>query len=390
MDGNAGEAHAFSPGQDSDATTGFVAVGHPAPVVIWPSAYINYPNDVGLAGTIVHEADHTRFGDHSCGDGADQFENGPYGTEIQYLARISKTGNPGASISQADKDFAWAAAVAKLEYQICDSGAQTRLWNTFLVTQPTSANVLVANSASSWRMVADPWISSIAVSASGAIYGVGSDGEAYQTSAGAAWSLMGCGPHPLFTTVATTPQNIVYARADDGMVYGTSLGYCSTGGSFRRGFVWRAVTPGWVTDIAATNDGIYGIGSNYAVYRTTVGGTWSQVTNPWVSKLAVTPNGNIYGISSDGAVYQTVANGQWTKVTDGYVSTISVTPDGFIFGVNPDNHSVYMTRPDPGLRAGWQLITGGDVSSISVTPDGWIYGIGTNHAVWTHGLYTQR
>ena len=80
MDGNAGEAHAFSPGHgDSDATTGFVAVGHPAPVVIWPSAYVNYPNDVGLAGTIVHEADHTRFGDHTCGDGADQLENGPYG-----------------------------------------------------------------------------------------------------------------------------------------------------------------------------------------------------------------------------------------------------------------------------------------------------------------------
>jgi hypothetical protein len=135
LDGHSSVAQAYTrgaPPPDQQAVTTAIKTGMSAPMVFWPRAYSDLPTTVRLAGLLVHETDHTRFGyQHSCGDGADANEDGPYGTQIQYLAKLSRTGNPGRSLSAFDREGAWDEAVNRLG-QICNSAARTRLWNTYL------------------------------------------------------------------------------------------------------------------------------------------------------------------------------------------------------------------------------------------------------------------
>src|ERR1043165_3780341 len=53
-----------------------------------------------MAARLIHEADHGRVGRHNCGNYADQDENSPYGTEIQYLVQTAAA-QPVGSVDRA-------------------------------------------------------------------------------------------------------------------------------------------------------------------------------------------------------------------------------------------------------------------------------------------------
>jgi len=66
--------------------------------------------------TLVHEADHRRYGGHTCGEGADADDNGSYGVDAYYSAKLYResTGMDGHMIH-------WAAANALeiANYRVC-------------------------------------------------------------------------------------------------------------------------------------------------------------------------------------------------------------------------------------------------------------------------------
>jgi Tectonin domain len=379
MNGYASEASLFnlySQDANADASTIFVQTGTSAPVSVWPSAYQNYTTNAGLAGTLVHEADHTRFGSHTCGSAADTYEDGPYGTEIQYLARIWRTGHPAFTLPALDRDLAWDKAVAKIG-QLCDPGAQQRVWNKYLIDAPYgTGNPVLTAAATTWQLAAGSSVTDISVAWDGRIYGVGGDGAVYLTpSAGGAWIQATV---PYVTHISVTPLGYIYGIGGDGAVY-VSSGVRYSGGSYVPG-TWAQVATPWVQQISVPSDNyIYGLGGDYAVYRTAPGGAWAQVAPPWVQSISVTPDGTIYGVGGDNAVYRTTPNSwSWEQVATPSVSSISVTPDGFIYGVGTDN-AVYVTRSG----STWQGAASPWVSKVSVTPDGMIYGLGGD-AVYAH------
>lgn len=383
MNGYATEAKVFNlnlQDANADASTIFVQTGTPAPVSVWPSAYQNYTTNAGLAGTLVHEADHTRFGAHTCASWADTYEDGPYGTEIQYLAKIWKTGHPAYALPALDRDLAWDKAVAKIG-QLCDPGAQQRVWNKYLIDAPiTAGNPVLTAATTTWQLAAGPSVTDISVRPDGRIYGIGGDGAVYVTgSAGGAWTQT---TEPYVTRIAVTPPGYIYGLGGDGAVYRSSgaSAWGSWGAVTITMGTWAQVATPWVQEISVPSDDyIYGLGGDYAVYRATPGGDWAQVTPPWVKSISVTPDGTIYGVGGDDAVYRTTANSwNWEQVATPSVTSISVTPDGFIYGVGTDN-AVYVTRSG----STWQGAASPWVSKVSVTPDGMIYGLGGD-AVYAH------
>lgn len=385
LNGYANEALLFTGDRhdaNADATSTVLQTGMSAPVIVWPSAYQRYPNNVGLAGVLVHEADHTRFGHHTCSSAADTNEDGPYGTEIQYLAKMWRTGHPKYTLATLDRDMAWDIAVAKIG-QLCNPEAQRRVWNTYLIDAPTAnRNALAA--ATSWHQAVGPAVTDISVVANGSVYGLGGDGAVYRSNDFyQTWARI---TEPNVTRISVTPAENIYGIGTDNAVYRTAGARYEpvwsdgvlVGISYEPG-IWTQVATPWVQEISVpTDDYIYGIGSDNAVYRAAPGGDWAQVAPPWVKSLSVTPDGTIYGVGSDNAVFRTTANsGSWARVATPSVSTISVTPDGFIYGVGDDN-AVFVTRSD----ASWQVATAPWVSKISVTADGIIYGIGSDQAVY--------
>jgi hypothetical protein len=75
---------------------------------------------------MLHEADHHRFGAHTCGQGADLDDNGPFGVGAYYAALLSqRSTNLDASQREVLANFARAITVS----QICSAAAQNNLFN---------------------------------------------------------------------------------------------------------------------------------------------------------------------------------------------------------------------------------------------------------------------
>ena len=65
---------------------------------------------------------------------------------------------------------------------------------------------------------------------------------------------------------------------------------------------------------------LFGIGTNHAPYWTVPNGSWSRLSSGgWISRIIIHGD-TIYGIGSNKAIYSTsVHGGSWTKITTGSV-----------------------------------------------------------------------
>ena len=137
FDGYSDAASKFSPGHGSDwATTFAVATAiplsprQPAAITVWPSMYNQI--DLAITSFMVHEVDHTRFGGHSVDSNHDAEEDGPYGTQIQWLARVVKDGvYGGRTVAEVDRNSLWNTAVSLTNNKITDPAARDRLFASF-------------------------------------------------------------------------------------------------------------------------------------------------------------------------------------------------------------------------------------------------------------------
>src|SRR5581483_185850 len=102
-----------------------------APVIIWPhSASLS---GYQLSGVIAHEVDHTRFGKHSADADHDVEEDGPYGTQVQWLSRVAREGtNGGVTVSDLDRAILWSSAVGTTNSRITSQDARNRLLQAML------------------------------------------------------------------------------------------------------------------------------------------------------------------------------------------------------------------------------------------------------------------
>jgi hypothetical protein len=145
MDGHSTAATVAYPFQgDENADTPAVAAVAPgapraaSPIIIWPSAYDL--SDLSLAGVVVHEVDHTRFGLHDDLSN-DLAENGPWGTQIQWLARVAKDGWYGdRTVADVDRLALWNSAVHLTSSKISQQDARDRLFS-ILALSPTVLSV---------------------------------------------------------------------------------------------------------------------------------------------------------------------------------------------------------------------------------------------------------
>jgi hypothetical protein len=79
-----------------------------------------------MRSVMLHEADHHRFGAHTCGQRADQDDNGPFGVGAYYAALLSRQStNLDASQREILVNFARAVTAS----QICGAAAQNNLFN---------------------------------------------------------------------------------------------------------------------------------------------------------------------------------------------------------------------------------------------------------------------
>ncbi len=102
-------------------------------VTILPLAYDYYVTAFGIGSLLVHEGDHSRFGTHSSGSSQDAAENGPYGTELRFLATVTR--DPAPLISDFDRSNS--LQLMKSRYgAIADSVARTRLISWAEKTDP--------------------------------------------------------------------------------------------------------------------------------------------------------------------------------------------------------------------------------------------------------------
>ena len=83
-----------------------------------------------------------------------------------------------------------------------------------------------------------------------------------------------------------------------------------------------------VNDLAAHSNGyLYGVKSDLHVYRTLPNnGSWSQFTDGNVTNIIIDSD-DIYGIGSDNAVYKTSVTfgGSWTKVVPYVIDLLMIT-----------------------------------------------------------------
>ena len=139
---------------------------------------------------------------------------------------------------------------------------------------------------------------------------------------------------------------------------------------------------GWFSRIIIYDDTIYGIGSEQAIWSTSViGGSWTQITTPKnVTDLAYW-NGRLYAVGIDNGVYWTEPNnGSWSELAGGgWVSRI-VIHDDTIYGIGEDQ-AIWSTSVHGGS---WTKITTPNVIDLAYW-NGRLYGIGGNskEVYWT-------
>lgn len=148
----------------------------------------------------------------------------------------------------------------------------------------------------SWTKVADCCVTDLAYS-NGYLYGVGFDFYVYRTVPNGSWSRF---TDPWVTKIIIH-GDYIYGLGihphDLNTVWNASAIF---GGS------WNMVGGCCVTDFAAHSNGyLYGVGSDLQVDRTLPNnGSWSQFTYGNVTNIIIDGD-DIYGIGSDNAVYKT-------------------------------------------------------------------------------------
>lgn len=84
--------------------------------------------DAGVAGTLLHEAHHTKTGEHSCGSAADKDDRGPYGVQVRLLAKAYHD----KKISKYDRTLVKYEALSRIKSRFCNNKAvQNKLAKLF-------------------------------------------------------------------------------------------------------------------------------------------------------------------------------------------------------------------------------------------------------------------
>jgi hypothetical protein len=87
---------------------------------------------------------------------------------------------------------------------------------------------------------------------------------------------------------------------------------------------WKRITTGSVTDLAYWNGGLYGVALNGGVYWTVPNGSWSKLSGGGIVSQIIIHDDTIYGIGTDKAIWSTsVDGGSWTKITTGSVTDLA-------------------------------------------------------------------
>lgn len=87
-------------------------------IYINPVAF-DHPIEPHLMSLLLHEADHRRYGGHSCPDGVrDADDNGPFGVSIYYLLRLR---NSNSDLQPFESQWAASAAMSNASHLICCS-----------------------------------------------------------------------------------------------------------------------------------------------------------------------------------------------------------------------------------------------------------------------------
>ena len=142
-------------------------------------------------------------------------------------------------------------------------------------------------------------------------------------------------------------------------------------------------------------DDIFGLGTDNAIWRTTIYGTpsspknWTKVTDGSVTEFEVY-RGRFYGVGTDGAIWthQKSGWGSWQRITSGTVSQIQIHDDK-IYGLGTDN--AVWEHPLEQHNRGWTRVTTGNVSYFVVNPhNDRFYGIGMEKDVFAHDLPKPR
>ena len=117
---------------------------------------------------------------------------------------------------------------------------------------------------------------------------------------------------------------------------------------------------------------LYGLGSDFCVYRTVPNGSWSKFTNGSFTKIIVHED-IIYGIGKDDhAVYQTSATygGSWTKVGPAQVTDLAYS-NGLLYVIGCHGCDIHRNVPNQDT---WHLFINGLVTRIIIHED-FIYGV---------------
>ena len=167
----------------------------------------------------------------------------------------------------------------------------------------------------SWTKVANAYVTDLAYS-NGYLYGVGTDLYVYRTVPNGSWSRF---TNPTITRIIIHGDYIYGIGNNNDQVWKTSAIF---GGS------WKMVAGCCVTDLASHSNGyLYGVKSDLHVYRTLPNnGSWSQFTDGNVTNIIIDSD-DIYGIGSDNAVYKTSVTfgGSWTKVVPYVIDLLMIT-----------------------------------------------------------------
>jgi hypothetical protein len=123
------------------------------------AAYTNFNHDINLSDTspwtswpvmpilFLHEADHQRYGRHTCGPYADADHFGPYGAEIFYAAKLYYSSS--ANLSPSERQLLFSAATSRIDSRLCGNESSRTLTrralyygifpNPIMTTPPLSA-----------------------------------------------------------------------------------------------------------------------------------------------------------------------------------------------------------------------------------------------------------
>lgn len=77
--------------------------------------------------TLLHEADHSRFGPHTSGEKADKMANGPYGTGIKYLINVWKYGHKTLDLDNEQLRMIHSEISGKITDKISNESEQLKL-----------------------------------------------------------------------------------------------------------------------------------------------------------------------------------------------------------------------------------------------------------------------